>query len=70
MLRLVAIVFCVAALSGCGSSVDEKPPLKEGEGGPTMSQEDVQKAMQESMKMGGRPGKYAPGAKASDSGGK
>ena len=49
---------CSLFLIGCGGQIDEVPAREEA--APVMSQEQMQKAMQESMQKGGAGDRYKP----------
>jgi len=55
MLRLGCLIWCALMFVGCSAQVEEKPPLDDA--GPTMSQDELQKRMQESMERGNRRGR-------------
>ena len=56
MLRLGCLIWCALMFVGCSAQVEEKPPLEDA--GPQMSQEEINKRMQESMERGNTGGRY------------
>ena len=56
MLRWVCLICCALMFAGCSAQVEEKPPLEDA--GPTMSQEEMDKRMKESMEKGNMGGRY------------